>query len=92
MKNCIACAEEIKSAALLCKHCGTRQDDSNFIQNYESPIITPSELDLLVAKKVDEPKGPPLLDEIDLDLSCPSCMSLISSKWLYCDICGVEKL
>jgi hypothetical protein len=29
-KECIACAEEIKAQAKLCKHCGTRQDDSEF--------------------------------------------------------------
>ena len=30
MKECIACAEEILGAAVLCKHCGTRQDDPEF--------------------------------------------------------------
>lgn len=29
-KVCIACAEEILSAAKLCKHCGTSQDDTRF--------------------------------------------------------------
>jgi hypothetical protein len=29
-KTCIACAEEIKASALLCKHCKTRQDDETF--------------------------------------------------------------
>jgi len=30
MKPCIACAEEIKPGAALCRHCGTRQDDESF--------------------------------------------------------------
>lgn len=29
-KPCIACSEEIKSSAKLCKHCNTRQDDKSF--------------------------------------------------------------
>jgi hypothetical protein len=32
-KPCIACSEDIKSSAKLCKHCNTRQDDKSF----ESP-------------------------------------------------------
>jgi len=30
MKTCIACAEEIQTAAKLCKHCGTEQTDPRF--------------------------------------------------------------
>jgi hypothetical protein len=29
-KSCIACAEDIKTEALLCKHCNTRQDEPSF--------------------------------------------------------------
>ena len=32
MKECIACAEEIKEQARLCKHCGTRQDSKEFLE------------------------------------------------------------
>ena len=32
MKPCVACAEKIQNAANLCKHCGTRQDDSEFLE------------------------------------------------------------
>ena len=35
-KKCIACAEEILADALLCKHCGTRQDDGTFATNQGS--------------------------------------------------------
>jgi len=31
VKPCIACAEDIKSDAKLCKHCGTRQDDHEYL-------------------------------------------------------------
>jgi hypothetical protein len=30
LKECIACSEDIKVEALLCKHCGTRQDDPEY--------------------------------------------------------------
>jgi hypothetical protein len=37
MKTCIACDEEIKDAAVLCKHCGTRQDDESFATVEKKP-------------------------------------------------------
>ena len=36
-KNCVACAEEILENAALCKHCGTRQDDSSFAVQTATP-------------------------------------------------------
>ena len=44
MKPCIACAEDIKSDASLCKHCGTRQDDEQFLTKNRSALPpTPGE-------------------------------------------------
>jgi len=36
VKNCIACREEIKGDALLCRYCNTRQDDISFWRDAES--------------------------------------------------------
>lgn len=35
-KDCIACAEQIRSNAILCRHCKTRQDDLSFKASEES--------------------------------------------------------
>jgi hypothetical protein len=41
-KSCIACAEEIKVEAMLCKHCNTRQDEQAFKkQKTQKPKATP---------------------------------------------------
>jgi hypothetical protein len=41
-KHCIACAEEILSAAKMCKHCKTMQDDSTFAEP-PKPVLIPHE-------------------------------------------------
>lgn len=43
VKDCIACAEEIKEQALLCRFCGTRQDDLSFQETQEPDTSSISE-------------------------------------------------
>ena len=43
-KPCIACSEDIKSSALLCKHCQTRQDDVKFEQTKSSTSAASTKL------------------------------------------------
>ena len=38
LKNCVACHEEIKSEAALCRHCGTMQDDKRFVAKAVPPV------------------------------------------------------
>ena len=40
IKVCFSCAEEIKSAAIVCKHCGQRQSDQDR-EEFESKVSSP---------------------------------------------------
>jgi hypothetical protein len=42
VKNCVACAEEIKEEAKLCKHCNTIQDDPKFNPSREERLVQSS--------------------------------------------------
>jgi hypothetical protein len=44
-KECIACSEEIKKQAKLCKHCGTLQDGSNFEKPERATSVLPQKKD-----------------------------------------------
>ncbi len=37
LKHCVACAEQIKAAAKLCRHCGVMQDDERFSSEPTNP-------------------------------------------------------
>lgn len=79
-KECIACAEVIRSKALLCRYCGTLQDDPRFAQPIEE------EKPLAVESESNETFLKPQLRE-----HCESCNAAIYSDWNFCDQCGVSR-
>lgn len=58
-RDCVACAEEIKAEAKLCKHCGTRQDDPQWVQ----PEPVPDNMVLLRDDQRRVPQGSLTVEE-----------------------------
>lgn len=84
-KECVACAEEILSAAKLCKHCGTLQSDPRFAPSSASGIDQESKnLCLSCGTKVEDYQR--VCEACDGSCAtpkkCPSCKVEIKSQRL----------
>jgi len=56
--TCIACADDVKVGAKLCKHCGTKQDDPEFTGAIETQSEDSTEAVSNSASKVESPSRP----------------------------------
>ena len=88
-KNCVACAEEILAAALLCKHCKTDQRDSRFLVDEITENQPISSADESSKFESDEPAMlVPEFDETNNGLAMAT--SDPSKTFVPCRICGKE--
>lgn len=83
-KECIACAETIKSKALLCRYCGVLQDDPKFAHELESPDSS-SEI-----RRQQKSKDNTDVFSQQANFECPTCASVVSRNWSYCNECGTD--
>lgn len=100
-KECIACAEVIRAKALLCRYCGTLQDDPMFLRRskqYPEPEPEFKNASTQIPPKAaDTQRG--VGDETQRDsdtsgpkspYSCGACGSEIYAEWSFCEVCGTK--
>lgn len=98
-KECIACAEVIRARALLCRYCGTLQDDPMFLRRSKQDPESDSKnaSTQISTKAVDAQRR--IRDETQRDsdtsghksqYSCGHCGSEIYAEWSFCDVCGTK--
>ena len=73
-KACIACAEDIKAEALLCKHCKTRQDDAEFLSAPSSKTS---------AKKKSEQKLKAVTIDADLFVTAAATLRVLDDLDIF---------
>ena len=97
--DCVACAEQIKSAAKLCKHCGTRQDDPSFTASFLSPPTLPEDAielaDLIESCPIQTLQAIIVAHPADEhQWECETCVSFTEEydDWMPCKICGAANV
>jgi RNA polymerase subunit RPABC4/transcription elongation factor Spt4 len=99
LKVCVACAEQIQAAALLCRHCGTDQRDERFAIPEGSKEISSKGASSHSRAPDPDPVGPSTADvkqgggsfnatqEAGIVSFCKSCNSIIQAGQEQCSIC-----